>query len=211
MTTKIKNNVFLFGLTILFLSFSCKTPEPHGLPENWLVAGSHPTSYIMGTDNSISKTGDYSAIIKSSVDKVTGFGTLMQQCSPDKFAGKRVKLSGYMKSENVSDWAGLWFRVDVDTVAVSFDNMHDGKKNISVKGSSDWKKYEIVLDVPSNSTLLSYGALLSGTGQIWFDNLTFEVVDNNVATTGFTNSCDIQNGRKPKDLIPEPYNLDFEK
>jgi hypothetical protein len=92
MTTKIKNNVFLFGLTILFLSFSCKTPEPHGLPKNWLVAGSHPASYIMGTDNSISKTDDYSAIIKSSVDKVTGFGTLMQQCSPDKFAASYTTI-----------------------------------------------------------------------------------------------------------------------
>jgi hypothetical protein len=211
MTTKIKSNVFLFGLIMLFLSISCKTPEPHGLPEKWFVAGSHPTSYKFGTDNTISKTGDYSAIIKSSTDKITGFGTLMQQCSPDKFIGKRVKFSGYMKSENVSDWAGLWVRIDVDTVMVSFDNMHDGKKNISVKGSSDWKKYEIVLDVPSNSTLISYGALLSGTGQIWFDNLTFEVVDNNVETTGITNSCDIQNGRKPKDQMAEPFNLDFEK
>jgi len=211
MTTKIKNNVFFLGLIILFLSISCKTPEPHGLPEKWFVTGSHPTSYKMGTDNSISKTGDYSAVIKSSADKITGFGTLMQQCSPDKFIGKRVKLSGYMKSENVSDWAGLWFRVDADTVTVSFDNMHDGKKNISVKGSSDWKKYEIVLDVPLNSTLLSYGALLSGTGQIWFDNLTFEIVDNNVETTGITNSFDGQNKRKPKDQMPEPFNLDFEK
>ena len=190
---------------------SCKAPKSHGLPESWFVTGSNPKSYKMGTDSSIAKSGNYSAIIKSIDNKIAGFGTLMQQCSPDKFLGKRVRLSGYMKSENVNEWAGLWFRVDVDTVAVSFDNMHDGKKNKSISGTKAWEKFEIVLDVPLNSTRLAYGALLVGTGQIWFDNLTFEVVDKTVETTGITNSCDIQNGKKPQGLITEPSNLDFEK
>ena len=211
MTAKIRNNVFLLGIMTLLLIISCKTPNPHGLPEKWFIAGSNPESYKMGTDNSISQRGDYSAIIKSVDEKIAGFGTLMQQCSPDKFLGKRVRMSGYMKSENISDWAGFWFRVDVDTVSVSFDNMHDGKKNRSISGTTTWKEFEIVLDVPVNATRLAYGALIAGTGQIWFDNLTFEVVDNSVETTGNSNSFNIQNGRKPEGLIPEPSNIDFEK
>ncbi len=211
MKTKMFKSILLVGVSLLFIIISCKPPKSHGLPEGWFIAGSHPKSYKMGTDSSIAKSGDYSAIIKSLDAKIEGFGTLMQQCSPDKFIGKRVKLSGYIKSENVTDWAGLWFRVDVDSVGVSFDNMHDGIKNISVKGTTDWKKYEIVLDVPSNATLISYGALLSGTGQIWFDNLKIEVVDKTVETTGISKACDIQNGKKHEGLITEPSNIDFEK
>ena len=81
--------------------------------------------------------------------------------------------------------------------------MHDGKENRSVKGTTDWKKYEIVLDVPFNSSNIAYGALLVGTGQIWFDNLNFEVVDNSIPTTG--------EGAESWTPNKEPTNLDFEK
>jgi hypothetical protein len=80
-------------------------------------------------------------------------------------------------------------------VPLSFDNMQDR----AIKGTTGWKKYEIVLDVPENTSMLAYGALLSGTGQIWFANLTFEIVDNAVK---LHSSNDIQN---------EPSNLNFEK
>ncbi len=50
---------------------------------------------------------------------------------------------------------------------------------------------------------LAYGALLVGTGQIWIDNLNFEVVDNSVATTG--------KGMEKLMPLKEPSNLDFEK
>jgi len=211
MKTKILKRILLAGTLVLFLITSCNPPKSHGLPESWFVAGSHPKSYTMTTDNRIAQSGNYSAVIKSSNTKTEGFGTLMQQCSPDKFIGKRVKMSGYLRSDKVVGTAGLWFRVDVDTIPVSFDNMQVGKENRAISGTTPWKKFELVLDVPANATLLSYGALLSGTGQIGFDNLKFEVVDKTVETTGVSFPCTIQNARKHKGAQPEPSNLDFEK
>jgi hypothetical protein len=81
--------------------------------------------------------------------------------------------------------------------------MHDGKKNRSIKGTTDWTRYEIVLDVPANASNLAYGALLVGTGQIWFDDIKFEIVDKSVPTTG----------ESSEHLMPgkEPVNGDFEK
>jgi hypothetical protein len=73
-----------------------------------------------------------------------------------------------------------------------------------IKGSTGWTKYEIVLDVPNNASLIAYGALLSGTGQIWFDNITFEIVGDNIPITGSVN------GKKSATQV-EPTNLDFEK
>ena len=73
----------------------------------------------------------------------------------------------------------------------------------AVTGTTEWKKYEIVLDVPEGASQISYGALLRGTGQIWFDKLNFEIVDTNVPTTG-----------KKADRVKvkdEPMNLDFEE
>ena len=178
----------------------------HPLPNGWIKAGDKPKSYDMGIDKGAGPNSQNAATIKSIEKKIDGFGTLMQQCLPDKFIGKRVRMTGYMKTKDVFEWAGLWFRVDTKEGQknMPFDNMKDGKKDRSVKGTTDWKQYEIVLNVPNSSTNLAYGALLSGTGQVWFANIKFEIVDNSVPTTGYG---DDDNGG----ALKEPTNLNFEK
>ncbi|MCK7516664.1 MAG: hypothetical protein MZV64_02535 [Ignavibacteriales bacterium] len=62
---------------------------------------------------------------------------------------------------------------------LGFDNMRDR----AIKGTTDWKKYEIVLDIPENSTTINYGVLLGGDGKVWFDNFELKEVDKSVAVT----------------------------
>jgi hypothetical protein len=164
------------------------------LPTGWYRAGSQPTSYQMYIDSSAGQDGKNVLTIVSTEKKIDGFGTLMQDFLPDQYLGKRIRMTGYMKSKDVKSWAGFWLRVDQEgsKKSLSFDNMQDR----AIKGTSDWKKYEIVLDVPKNASNILFGALLSNTGQIWFEKFNFEIVDNSVPTTG-----------RKKD---EP-NLDFEK
>lgn len=194
MTKSILKSFLLFGIAAALLSFD--------LPTNWFKAGNKPNSYDMGIDKAAGQDGKNAATIKSIDKKIDGFGTLMQQCKPDNYLGKRVKMTGFVKTENVTTWAGLWLRVDQSgsNKPLSFDNMGDRP----IKGTTDWTKYEIELDVPSNSSLIAYGALLAGTGQIWFDNITFEIVGESVSTLGSVNA-------KKSAIQDEPTNLDFEK
>jgi hypothetical protein len=170
------------------------------LPKGWFKAGDEPTKYEMGIEKGIGQDGKTAAFIKSIDTKISGFGTLMQTCSPEKYLGKRIRMSGFMKSKDVAEWAGFWLRVDKSgsQEPLAFDNM----QNRSIKATTDWKKYEIVLDIPSNASLFAYGALLSGTGQVWFDNIKFEVVEKNVPTTGFGDEGTLKK---------ESINLDFEE
>ena len=156
----------------------------------------------MGIDKGSGQDGKNAATIKSVEEKIEGFGTLMQQSKPDKYIGKRIKMTGFLKAEKVNGWAGLWLRIDQtgSQKPLSIDNMKDRK----ITGTSDWKKYEIVLDVPENASLIAYGALLDGTGQIWFDNLSFDIVDENVPLT-------VTHIGKEAKMQSEPSNLDFEK
>jgi len=180
--------VILFVTSLALLSYD--------LPKGWHKAGSQPDKYDMGLDKGAGRNGKTVATIKSISHDITGFGTLMQQSLPDKYLGKRVRMTGYLKSEGVESWAGFWFRVDQakSTNSLAFDNMYDR----AVKGTSGWKKYEIVLDVPANASRLAYGALLDGSGQIWFDNINFEIVSERVPTTG-------------RGTLSQPQNLNFEK
>ena len=88
---------------------------------------------------------------------------------PSTYGGKKIKLSGYVKTENVTNQAGLWMRIDP---SVDFDNMRDRP----IKGNTDWTKYEVELKLkPSKAKKIVVGGLLVGPGKMWIDNLEVTV------------------------------------
>jgi hypothetical protein len=70
-------------------------------------------------------------------------------------------------------------RVDKESKKLAFDNMHDRP----IKGSTDWKRYDVVLEVPQDATGIFFGVLLSGSGTVWLNGAKFEIVGPNVLTT----------------------------
>lgn len=153
------------------------------VPKGWLKAGSNPERYEVGTDKEVFYTGKSSMYIKGVTKKTDGFGTVMQNMNAETYLGKRLKMSGYLRSSNVTGWAGLWMRIDgKGDDSFGFDNM----QNRAIKGTSDWKKYEIILDVPKESQNIAFGVLTSGKGTVWTDDIKFEIVDNSVETTDLT-------------------------
>jgi hypothetical protein len=168
------------------------------IPRGWYAAGSNPSEYEMGIDNSVFQNGQACAYIKSKSPKENQFGTLMQTISAENYLGKRLMLSGYIKSEDVKVWSGMWMRIDGESnQQLGFDNMRDR----AIKGTTDWKQFEIVLDIPENSTTINYGVLLGGDGKVWFDNFELKEVDKNVPVTSL---------KKKSKLPSQPINLDFE-
>lgn len=165
-------------------------------PHGWFLAGSNPKEYDTGVDASMPHSGAKSAYLKSKVDKASGFGTLMQSIAAGHYQGKRIQLTGYAKSDQVTGWAGLWMRVDKGRDSVAFDNM----QNRAIKGNSGWTQYAVVLDVPNDATGIALGVLLDGPGTIWLSGLNFEVVGAQTPVTGSL----------PVSTMPaEPENLDF--
>ena len=51
----------------------------------------------------------------------------MQMTEAGQYVDKSVRMTGWIRSKNVEDWAGMWFRVDGDNPNnhLSFDNMQD--------------------------------------------------------------------------------------
>ena len=47
-----------------------------------------------------------------------------------------------------------------------------------IAGTRDWQRYEIIADVPQNSSSIGFGIVLSGKGQVWLDEVQLEVVDD---------------------------------
>ncbi|WP_299272349.1 S41 family peptidase [uncultured Psychroserpens sp.] len=124
-------------------------------------------NYKISYDTSIRQNGKVSASIES-INEEGGFRAISYRI-PSHFSGKKIKLTGYVKTENVRDgWAGLWLRLDPK---IGFDNMQDK----GITGTTDWKKYEIELDDLPNAETIVFGGLISGKGKMWFDNLELTI------------------------------------
>lgn len=169
--------------------------------KGWITTGTAPEKYQVNIDYKIYNTGTKSATIQSVADEfeVGEFATIMQQFSARNFLGKRVRFSGFVKTKDVAGWCGLWMRIDSAlSVALKLDNM----QNRPIVGTTEWNHYSCVLDVPENAAILNIGILLSGKGQAWLDNVSFQEVDHNTPTTEFV----------PDEVFPDyPQNLSFEE
>ena len=146
----------------------------------WIARGTNPQDYEMGGDPTIDHGSGEPAFVISKVDSIKGFGTWMIEVPIEEYLGKRLIMSSYVKTEDGTDWVGLWMRVDgEDNGSLAFDNMDDR----SIRGTTDWKEYSIVLDVHKEGVKMFCGLGLGGTGKAWFDGLKFEIVGDEVPVT----------------------------
>ena len=194
-------------------SDSPKAVEPivSGLPSGWtrtLHGGAD--LYRIYVDSEIKHGGQASASIKFNCgDDQYPWAFLGQPIAADEYRGKRVRLSGWLKTVDAGEGA-LWMRIDSEQRMLAFDNMSDR----AVSGTNDWKMYSVVLDVPGDAKNIFLGVLLTGKGQTWADDLTFEVVNRNIAVTNKAPSEEIDDpdrAKIPKATIKHPINLGFEE
>ena len=150
--------------------------------KDWTFRQSPTSNYEITLENSKDSANQDVVTIKSIHSKNTGLGArLAKNIVADLYRGKTVKMTGYIKSDKVKTTAGLWMRIDYyGFVELAYDDM----KKRPVKGTTDWTKYEIVLFVPIEATYISYGVSLAGTGQIWFKDVSLEIVSDNIPETG---------------------------
>jgi hypothetical protein len=151
-------------------------------PEDWRLVGD--AAHIMERDTVVTYHGRPSGRLMS-FRRTDGTGTMMQDIAPDDYLGKRVRFSGYVRARGVKNWAGLWMRVDSQTnprgcgEMLAFDNMEDRP----IMGSSEWTRYDVVLDVAKEAKGIAFGILLKGEGTVWLSGASFEVVGTEVAST----------------------------
>lgn len=86
-------------------------------------------------------------------------------------------------------------RVDSPENTLEFDNMRDRP----IKGSTEWQRHQVVLDVPEEGSSIHFGVLLNGKGQVWLTSLRFEEAPDE-PVTAIADSDGLEY---------EPANLDF--
>lgn len=173
-----KKSILIFLILLIAITTYCQTEETSsklnfdfeitekGSPTGWNNFGS--SNYILALDSTNIKSGKHSVSIefKEGTPDFKAWAFTI----PDNYAGKKITLTGYIKTENVTDgYAGLWMRIDP---SIAFDNMN---KN-GIKGTTDWTKYKITLEMnPEKTKQIVIGGLLTGKGKMWLDNFNVSI------------------------------------
>jgi C-terminal processing protease CtpA/Prc len=133
-----------------------------GMPGGW---GGGPPGTIFADDKLV-HGGRWSARIQRHAGSPGDFSSLTKAIPMD-FAGTSIEFRGFLRTEDVNGFVGLWMREDGESSGLAFDNMQSRQ----LEGTTGWKEYSITLPVKLEGRQLFFGVLLAGTGKAWADDL----------------------------------------
>lgn len=153
-----------------YLNLDFEETLSNGDIKYWNTSGRGFTISVDGTEKYSGKSSLH--IAGKSINK--SFGLASSSFPMDPVRGKKIRFSGYIKTEGVTDGhAGLWWRVDTQgRRATAYGNT----EKQGGTGTAPWKEYVIELDIPAEEGTIAFGLYLSGSGKAWFDH--FQVFIN---------------------------------
>jgi RNA polymerase sigma factor (sigma-70 family) len=94
--------------------------------------------------------------------------------------GKRIRVTGWMKANDVRNWAGgILVIANLTRQTFVMDMMADRP----IHGTVDWRKIEFITDVPKQPCIIYFAPTLYGTGEIWCDDVQIDIVSNDTPVT----------------------------
>lgn len=135
-------------------------------PPGWRVRAGGRTVVL---DEGVSHEGAHSLRVSGG----DGAARLTQTVSSGALKGDRLRLSGYLRVENVDTGAAaLWLRIDGPDHLLYIDGMRDR----GASGTADWTRYTIDAPLFETETRITFGATFTGSGTAWLDDVTLEGV-----------------------------------
>jgi beta-lactamase regulating signal transducer with metallopeptidase domain len=139
-----------------------------------------PVAYRTGLDRRQAQRGVTPAYLTSDGSQPNGYGTMVQYIDPVGYLGKRIRLTGVIKTQGVNKYAGLWVGMSGSEWVV-WDAEHS-----TIKAPTDWTTVSLVMEVPKDSTSLGLGVMIRGVGKLWVKNLKLEAVGADVPVSPIT-------------------------
>jgi len=100
--------------------------------------------------------------------------------SDSPLRGKHVRLTVWIKTKDILNWGGLGFQVRNEEGRI-FAN--DEMTDRPIKGTTDWRQYHVVADVPDEVCVIDFGCALYGTGELWTDDFQIDIAQANTPIT----------------------------
>jgi hypothetical protein len=134
------------------------------VPDGWTANETRPHEYRVGVDHRMLRGGKSSLFLRSLAPRPAGEIIVFQRFDAKLYREQRIRLSAFLRSEAALQRAILGLNV----------SGHVNK--VEVSGTTSWKKYELVSDVPASAEWIQFLVKLEGAGTVWANDLKFEQV-----------------------------------
>jgi hypothetical protein len=141
------------------------------LPPDWAAIGFGSPGLTFRADAEVKHGGRTSATIQNTGASGEPYNW-RQNLAVNLPAGTPLRLTGWVKTRDAA-WAGVAVQMlDAGGRMVAFQTTQDGQ---NLKGTADWKAFTLRFPVPKGMAHLAVLAMLSGRGQVWFDDFDLVV------------------------------------
>ena len=147
-----------------------RDPRWH-VPVGWQAEESRAGEYQVGVDHTIVHQGKSSLFLRSLAAHPTGDVQVSQVFDAAPYRGGRVRVAGFFRAGRMDGRA---------TLRLGTEEWAD---QTEVSGTAQWKRYQVVVDVPADADMIRLGVLLQGAGTLWADDLLFAQVPITVPLT----------------------------
>jgi RNA polymerase sigma factor (sigma-70 family) len=118
--------------------------------------------------------GDYLRSLDAGSQRLAGTRSIRHYLVQDSpFLGKRVRISGWIKTRDVQNWAGGTLTIMNAQGHIFSDDQMNAH---AIRGTADWQQIEMVADIPNEPCVIIFAIALYGTGELWADDFQLEAV-----------------------------------
>ncbi len=160
---------FAAGLLVLTVLPSLGTPVT-----GWIFSQSAAGNYQDGEEN-----GGAVRYVRAFLPRPEGYAALTQTFAAGDLRGRRIRLAGRLLTEDAEKIEIVVSAVIGDEADIARMALGDGSRS----GTVDWRRYEMVVDIPDGAQRLVVGIQTTGTGTVWVRDFSLEVVDGAVPVT----------------------------
>jgi predicted Ser/Thr protein kinase len=154
------------------------------IPAGWQAQETVKGEFQVGVDHTIVHQGKSSLFVRAQVSNPAGEAVITQTFDAAAYKNRRVRLSGYFRTARIGG------------AAYFFIGAGEASDRVSIGDGPQWKRYQLVIDIPPDAEVLEMGIQLMASGTLWADDLAFEQVPGTVPLTArrqpenlnFTNS-----------------------
>lgn len=165
------------------------------LPPGWGFMGNGGPQALrgqceFGIDGALAQAGQDNLSIRCN-DEIPAFGGLTDTFMAADYFGKRVRFSGWLQAEGMTEIDGIESGGGLFiTVPTARGPLMNGMEDRKLTGWTNWEYREFVVDIPAVSELrvnvdpaqvpMAIGFWMQGQGQIWIRDFKIEIVSDEV-------------------------------
>lgn len=152
--------------------------------QRWFLSVEDRRTFKFDSDRQYQLSGPTSLRLTSEKAKPNEAGLVFTRKGAADYRGKRIRLSGYLRSEGLQQPSVMYAQVlsQSGRVSQSVYGWSEQAMDLSIDG---WQQLSLILDVPVPSRSIRYGFQQVGPGTTWGDKFEIEIVPDDTPLVGY--------------------------